>query len=287
MQIYQKYIVLAITASVISISAYWAIKKSLNFANKAIFYPPNKNYRPFLSGFFAIAASIVIIVLTIAIVLAALDVEGGQFGDFFGGLTNPLLTFLTIVGLLITIVMQQDSTKEARELATRQMFDSSFFQMLTLLNTMVNEFEILDDNGKRISKGKDSFRCIYRSLDDNYRAKWDGSELKKIGESYSTVYGIYSGILPHYFRFVFNILRTVDDSPLNDIEKRNYIRLLRAQLSNHETGIIFYNSLMSSGKKFNLFIKRYNLLDNFPQKTYLNSSHPMLLDERPFQLDID
>jgi hypothetical protein len=31
----------------------------------------------------------------------------GEWGDFFGGVLNPLLTFLTFMGLLITIILQQ------------------------------------------------------------------------------------------------------------------------------------------------------------------------------------
>ena len=39
----------------------------------------------------------------------------GALGDFFGGTLNPILTFLTFVGLLITIVLQQAELSEARK----------------------------------------------------------------------------------------------------------------------------------------------------------------------------
>lgn len=38
----------------------------------------------------------------------------GVFGDFLGGSLNPILTFFTFMGLLITIVIQQTELRESR-----------------------------------------------------------------------------------------------------------------------------------------------------------------------------
>ena len=38
----------------------------------------------------------------------------GKFGDFFGGVLNPILTFLTFMGLLITIILQQKELQQSR-----------------------------------------------------------------------------------------------------------------------------------------------------------------------------
>ncbi len=38
----------------------------------------------------------------------------GAWGDFMGGVLNPILSFLTFMGLLITIVLQQKELSEAR-----------------------------------------------------------------------------------------------------------------------------------------------------------------------------
>lgn len=45
----------------------------------------------------------------------------GQFGDYFGGLLNPILSFLALIALLFTIILQSKELK----LATREMHDSS------------------------------------------------------------------------------------------------------------------------------------------------------------------
>ena len=70
----------------------------------------------------------------------------GQFGDFVGGILNPLFSIIGLLALLYTIVLQSDelrrSTKELKSSAralkrqnrhnARQQFDNNFFQLLTL-----------------------------------------------------------------------------------------------------------------------------------------------------------
>jgi uncharacterized protein YoxC len=67
--------------------------------------------------------------------------ESGQWGDLFGGFVTPILTFLTFMGLLITITTQKKELKETREelkrsteallsqhdAINRQIFESTFF----------------------------------------------------------------------------------------------------------------------------------------------------------------
>lgn len=70
----------------------------------------------------------------------------GQFGDFVGGILNPLFSIIGLVALLYTIKLQskemRNSTKELKSSAkalkkqnkhnARQQFDNNFFQLLTL-----------------------------------------------------------------------------------------------------------------------------------------------------------
>jgi len=277
-QIIIAYIALASVA----IGAVAAVVFAFKRVGEAMFYPTDKNYRPFLLFFFVFAGCLVIVMLCVTAAITLAGREPGQFGDFFGGVTNPILSFLTIAGLLITIVMQQDATREARDQAARQMFDASFFQMVTLLNSMVNEFEIVDEDHKRVAKGKDCFRDMHIILRNNYGPSMVSGEFEKVGRAYATVYGVFSHILPHYFRVVFNIVKSIDASTLTDDEKKHYVRLLRAQLSNYETGIIFYNSLMEEGRAFKPLIRKYDLMDNFPTKLYLRPDHLKLLGHKPY-----
>jgi hypothetical protein len=52
----------------------------------------------------------------------------------------------------------------------------------------------------------------------------------------------YSAQLAHYYRHLYQTVKFVSNSPiLGYSEKRNYLRILRAQLSNQEQAMLFYN----------------------------------------------
>lgn len=78
-------------------------------------------------------------------------------------------------------------------------------------------------------------------------------------------------ILDHYFRYLYRILKFIDETDLitgkddADIhrQKHSYSALLRAQLSTFELVLLHYNSQSSMGKeKFLPLLKKYDMLDN-------------------------
>ncbi len=78
--------------------------------------------------------------------------------------------------------------------------------------------------------------------------------------------------LGHYFRHLRRTVTFVHrNSFLTTIQKKEYIRILRAQLSNHEQIILFFNSISDLGLKWELkndnnetLITTYNLVRNIP-----------------------
>jgi hypothetical protein len=93
----------------------------------------------------------------------------GTWGDFVGGLLNPLLTFLTVIGLLVTIHLQQRELRltrkelakssnalEAQNLTTKQQrFENTLFSMIEMLNQIVNAMDV--DTGDGVKSGRDCF----------------------------------------------------------------------------------------------------------------------------------
>ncbi len=73
--------------------------------------------------------------------------------------------------------------------------------------------------------------------------------------------------LSTYFRNMYNSIKMIDDSKrLSEQEKYDYVKVLRAQLSNPELYILFFNVISPFGEnwKNSGYIKKYNLLDNIP-----------------------
>lgn len=73
--------------------------------------------------------------------------------------------------------------------------------------------------------------------------------------------------LSSYFRNMYNAIKMIDESKLLDSqEKKDLIKIYRAQFSNPELYILFFNILSRFGKKWieNKYIERYELIKNIP-----------------------
>lgn len=74
--------------------------------------------------------------------------------------------------------------------------------------------------------------------------------------------------LSSYFRNLYHAIRLIDnDKTLNENEKKHYIKLLRAQLSNPELYVLFFNLISRFGQKWreNNYIVKYKLIKNLPR----------------------
>ena len=79
-----------------------------------------------------------------------------------------------------------------------------------------------------------------------------------------------------YFRNMYNAIKLIDNSSLfNNEEKMNYVKILRAQLSNAELYILFFNIISRFGKKWidNNYVTKYQLIQNLPSK-YCDGYYP-------------
>lgn len=82
--------------------------------------------------------------------------------------------------------------------------------------------------------------------------------------------------LSAYFRNMYNLIKLVDnDKYLSKREKKNLITIYRAQLSNPELYVLFFNLRSYFGKKWNdmKYVERYELLKNIP-KDYCDGYNP-------------
>ena len=247
---------------------------------------------------FALAAAAVILMLFVGINNVEKFQAMGQWGDFFGGSLNPILTFLTFVGLLFTIALQRieltltrDEMKrsadalELQEKAVRkQSFEDTFFGMLNLHNSIVNSIDLTDPVSDAVVRGRDCFRSFYTNLNKEYRSNLDKSggkytDIEILNISYENFWKKYQLELGHYIRYLFNIIRFVDQS---DQAEPYHMKLVRAQLSDQELLLLFYNCTQARGKKFKILAEKHALFDNLPTVRLLNNPHANLVERTAF-----
>ncbi|MED3508024.1 putative phage abortive infection protein [Bacillus velezensis] len=207
----------------------------------------------------------------------------GTFGDFFGGTTVGLFNLSSILLVLTAVIMQRKELEQTRrefvktnETLTKQQFDNTFFNMINLHNEIVRT---LNDNG---TSGKELLGNIegeisywVESIDLDLHE--DEYAIELLITSYERAYKNYDNILGHYLRNLYRIVKFIDEAKLSKKEKKNYIGILRAQLTIDELLIIFYNALSIRGMNFKDIITKYNFFDNHLDAKAVYNRYKMFL----------
>ena len=259
--------------------------------------PNGKHPYRSLYRLFQAAAAAICIVFFINLFSIGKDTKFGEWGDFFGGVLNPLLTFLTFMGLLITIVIQQTELRESRvelkksadalreqsESLKKQNFEHTFFQMLTIHNGIVNSIDLTSAGGK-VTRGRDCFTIFYTRFTKIYRenankanGKYPNKDVVKL--AYQLFWKDHQTELGHYFRYLYNLIRFIKESNFAD---GPYVRLVRAQLSDQELLLLFYNCISNNGGNFTALVEEFALLNNMPKIRLLAIEHEHMLKPTVF-----
>lgn len=225
--------------------------------------------------------------------------KAGVFGDSFGVLT-ALFSGLAFAGIVFTILLQREELalqrKELKltrnvlvnqvDVIKHQNFESTFFQMLRLHNDIVNSID-LRVQGTITTTGRDCFVTFYNRIRDRYSREGkinpEQSEEEKIESAYVWFWERSQHDLGHYFRYLYTIFKFIKASEVSD--KRLYSNIVRAQLSDPELLVLFYNCLYKFGvEKFKLLAEEFALFDNLPIELLLNSEHQNFYKPEAFGL---
>lgn len=205
--------------------------------------------------------------------------DRGTFGDMFGTI-NSLFSGLAFAAIIYTIALQRNELtlqrkeleltrgemagqKEALEAQSEHMrlqsFEGTFFQMLKLHSELINSIDI--KSGTDVYIGRDCFARTWRRVRPQLAPHTPATaeeRLKLIHTVYDKFWELYGGEFSHYFRSLYNIIKYIDKT--QSIDQRFYANIVRAQISNKELVVIFYNCLCSDGEKFKPLIEKYALL---------------------------
>ncbi len=236
----------------------------------------------------------------------------GTLGDFIGGTLNPVFAFFSFLALLYTINIQlkelalsrlelrltreelsksADALESQNETSKRQRFENTLFSMIGVLHQIVADMDVGDEHIKR--SGRDCFTEFYVELKRTYihigrkDAKSSGESEKnilihglgRIELAYDTFYNKRKWELGHYFRVLFNIFRYIDR---NEIAEDIYQKMFRAQFSDQELLIIFYNTLSPRGRPLVEYAKKFALFDNLNTERLFCKEHMEQLDPAVF-----
>lgn len=182
-------------------------------------------------------------------------------------------TRLELAGQKQEMIIQNETLK-------LQKFENTFFNLLNLLNSVVNNIDIRNVRTQDVVNiGRDCFKTFYDDFvsnimnnnKENHEFNIKDSSVEENIKAYDKLYNDNKSDLSHYFRSVYHILKFIDKSEIED--KKQYIGLLRAQISSYEQAIIFYNCLHDYGSKFKLLAEKHSFLKNLDTNLIISETH--------------
>ncbi|MCX6073233.1 MAG: hypothetical protein NTY39_02805 [Campylobacterales bacterium] len=202
----------------------------------------------------------------------------GVFGDSFNVLTS-LFTGLAFAGVIISVILQTQELKEARdefrgqkEALENQEFDNKFFQMLNLLNN-ITERLTLDREGV-IFKGKDIFLPLkddfHQKIYNSYEQDVNSHTLKEDKFSYfkdefDDFNNTFDTTFKYYFINLYQILKYIDTYSGSKDTAKEYTNMLRAQLTKNELILLAYNAIGVQNfttKQYQQLVERYSFFEH-------------------------
>lgn len=242
----------------------------------------------------------------------------GQFGDFIGGLLNPLIGALTVFLLLISVHVQRKefrnsiaemrSSNNALEVQRRaselQNIEQTFFVWLENYREIVGGLPGREHLRERLDAFLDSKILVQEVIDRHERLRrlfgklhvaisfTADEEIAKTAKQiilreWEALYKAEAHNIAGMFRTLYQLIKWVNKQNPNILsteKKFHYISIARAQLSDAELAYLFYNGLTERGKKFNALINKYALFDNLDISNNPEMEALKILEDFPYRL---
>jgi hypothetical protein len=225
--------------------------------------------------------------------------DWGAFGAFISGAAGTALSAFTLAALAFTLGLQADELSESRALAhtqskilekqsatmAQQAFDSVFFNLLERFSQVRDSVKIDGHVNQPIGEG--SFvevvipitgpAALSRMMADDVFSL-AGTDLyltnrrSYLQAIFMVMYNRYESELGPYFRTLYHIFKFVHNGALTPQQKINYANIARAQLSDIELCVLFYDALTDLGRKFKPLIEQYGILKHVNERKLLHPS---------------
>lgn len=186
--------------------------------------------------------------------------EVGQYGDFVGGVIG---TILSVVLLYLTLKLQREDSTNNSKIYTAQQLNDEFFHLLDMYHRILDTLSFNDDDS--FYEGKIALHKNVEDMYDGFDSSIPLSMRRKSAVSvYQSFYARERDFAPVYFRTLYRICEIVDNANCEESKKVEYIKILRAQLTDSELILMRYNAMTPLGYKFADYINKYNLLKHIP-----------------------
>ncbi|MBD3706806.1 hypothetical protein IE983_06840 [Enterobacter hormaechei] len=109
--------------------------------------------------------------------------EKGVFGDSWGAFTS-IFSALGFCGVLWTLQLQREATRKIEmdslkrdESEKLRDFENSFFNMLSILQTLIKDMRVENSSGRKLAEGRHVFLYFYK----NFKKRSEAKKWKAVG----------------------------------------------------------------------------------------------------------
>lgn len=182
-----------------------------------------------------------------------------RLGDYLSGTMGIFLAVVFAIIAYYTYKQQVTTTH-------KQSFDEIFIKMLELHTEYLNRVAYEETgNGITILGRRKVFESLYDHLKAHYKeagGTGQGDELSRIQNAYESFNNRFIEVTGPFIKHVYYLLRYVDDKNfLSMEEKTHYSRMIRTELSQYESLLLFYTGLSRRGNpKLKPLLEKYSVL---------------------------
>lgn len=262
---------------IIAISIYVLAREEVNFVYKDL--PGAGQFGDFVGGYIGTVFTLVsVLILYMTLRLQRISTEIEKFENKYFGLLNLHRDNVREIGI------GNVNGKKVFVLMIRE-----FREIHKIVLKVVGELSLIHDKEEilRVSYliffyglGPNSTRIMRRTLKGYSDCTINRivTELYKVRKKVKRKrnftfkpFGGHQSRLGHYYRHLFQSIQYVDIQKLS-INKYEYVKTIRAQLTNHEQALLFLNSITFLGRVWweEEFMIRYKMVQNIPD----NFFHP-------------
>lgn len=210
----------------------------------------------------------------------------GQFGDYVGGVLNPIFGLLTLFAVLAALHVQSEELTEARAALTTQSdraevqsFELGLFSQIDIHHSNLQSIQLLDGKNKYESRGV--FKVLYARLKESYVAEQSmqdsPDDFAMLKAAYTRFYKTNEQYIDFYLKYASQLVAYVNIRCPSNHE--HYWSILRTQFSDHELLIIYYHEICNGKSRDTFPVKSTNFFSSLNEMQFLKTHHKSLLGD--------
>ncbi|MCS4282412.1 hypothetical protein M2396_000677 [Pseudomonas sp. BIGb0278] len=224
----------------------------------------------------------------------------GQFGDYFGGVLNPILSFCAFIALLITFRHQIDSGELADKRYLEQQREQRFFNLLDMVASSARgvtytPIHYVDKSLNVVYEGRAATEEMWSVFcsrvligvsgqfeSDMHRYHALESKYRFLGKEFAACFEVYISSVVLLLEYVSR------NSKLGDDFERFAIGVIKSQMTEAERLLLYYFSILNERFAVHSILLKYkgfgeNILLEDPLKEWRDSLHKCALVTRHLQ----